>query len=460
MTATIISHNITRFEYLSKSNRNRREPAIWGEPAGDYSIVVLEDRHIYIHALLFVDSKISNYYNNDTQKMNDEILMMIKESNEYFFQLNIHIIVVGIIETGRNDLSLYTFESYRLSHLHKYPKHDFATLITYRYAGGLAFVNGLCQNRPIMLCGFYPQKPEAMGSIYFHEFAHLLGLPHLEPNKSLIVPNCRCDEFKKEGQFEKKNCLKIPGYDHECTVQSMINHAYKAYCIDYKEPAVDLSQVMAVCGNGLVESSETCDCGTKKTCIDFNCNPNTCRRYIQVQYVFAFVLMSFVLLLCLAIMCAAKIYPQKMKDTLHPKSFAIRNFDFKCMQAHDIFQNNDYTHNKIDAYGIRRTLSMRPKYPPPAPPLLINNYKMYKEFISSDYSAGTSVTTLETMAESPVFNFIEDKKKFNNEKEIDDKEDHLYKQNERISWKFDDFESDEDVDELSGLQYSIPHTDL
>ncbi|MFH4984779.1 hypothetical protein AB6A40_011488, partial [Gnathostoma spinigerum] len=41
----------------SEAKRSRREPAIWGEPAPDYSGVVLDGTVRNIHALLFVDSK-------------------------------------------------------------------------------------------------------------------------------------------------------------------------------------------------------------------------------------------------------------------------------------------------------------------------------------------------------------------------------------------------------------------
>lgn len=33
------------------------------------------------------------------------------------------------------------------------PPHDFAALISYRYAGGLAFVGGMCTSKAVMLCG-------------------------------------------------------------------------------------------------------------------------------------------------------------------------------------------------------------------------------------------------------------------------------------------------------------------
>jgi len=33
------------------------------------------------------------------------------------------------------------------------PFHDFAVLISYRYAGGLAFVGGMCNSKSVMLAG-------------------------------------------------------------------------------------------------------------------------------------------------------------------------------------------------------------------------------------------------------------------------------------------------------------------
>jgi len=74
----------------------------------------------------------------------------------------VHLVIVDVIETWRNDLSLYSFEEYRNKRIHDLPYHNFAALLSYRYAGGLAFVNGMCSIKSVMLAGFYPHNPEAM----------------------------------------------------------------------------------------------------------------------------------------------------------------------------------------------------------------------------------------------------------------------------------------------------------
>ena len=73
--------------------------------------------------------------------------------SQYFYQVNLRLVVVDVLETFRDDLSLYSFEQYRNQRLAQLPFHNFAVLITYRYAGGLAFVGGMCSTKSVMLAG-------------------------------------------------------------------------------------------------------------------------------------------------------------------------------------------------------------------------------------------------------------------------------------------------------------------
>ena len=55
-----------------------------------------------------------------------------------------------------------------------------------------------------------------MGGIFFHEIAHLLGVPHSHPNETLDVANCAGpkrteEEYLRLTTTERKiGCLKIP----------------------------------------------------------------------------------------------------------------------------------------------------------------------------------------------------------------------------------------------------------
>lgn len=127
------------------------------------------------------------------ERVTIETVKLVRESNKYFYQLNIRIVVADVLPTHRNDLSLYSFEDYHNLLKPTLPYHDFAVLITFRYAGGLAFVSGFCSAKNVMMTGFYPHNPVAMASIFFHEACHLLGVSHTQANETLDVPNCPCN---------------------------------------------------------------------------------------------------------------------------------------------------------------------------------------------------------------------------------------------------------------------------
>lgn len=198
--------------------RVKREYAVWGDPAPDYSLVSLNATTTYIYALLFVDSNITDFYENDMVKVKIEVTRMVKEANEYLYQLNVRISIVDILPTIRRNFTLHSFDYYYKDYKksHDLPYHNFVSLISYRYGGGWGFVNGMCNNQAIMQVGFYPHNPEAMGGVFFHELAHLIGVTHVNPNETLEVPNCRCpertfDDYSRLTSAERRmGCLKIP----------------------------------------------------------------------------------------------------------------------------------------------------------------------------------------------------------------------------------------------------------
>ncbi|KAI1720066.1 reprolysin (M12B) family zinc metalloprotease domain-containing protein [Ditylenchus destructor] len=330
--------------YASHTNtgrRVRRTPAIWGEPAPDYSEAQIDGGETYLYALLFVDQKISDHYRRDHQKVKQEVLQMAHEANNYFYQIGLRLIVVDILETMRNDLSLYSFEEFRNRRIKQLPFHNFAVLVSYRYAGGLAFVGGMCSSKSVMMAGFYPHNPRAMGSIFFHEVSHLIGVPHTHPNETLNVPNCVCAQKAEQGsannnqpfqprqvpsveanelvsnlsRTRRKSCLRIPGFDHECTLQLLANLVYRNRCLPKEvrstrrsdDDAEDYSALgklesdeelvsLPICGNGVKELGEECDCGLERYCRAWNCDPKTCTRPVPLYII---VLCTFLIVLAL-----------------------------------------------------------------------------------------------------------------------------------------------------------------
>ncbi|XP_065194758.1 zinc metalloproteinase-disintegrin-like protein H4 subunit A [Sycon ciliatum] len=99
-----------------------------------------------------------------------------------------------------------------------------------------------------------------------HEIGHNLGFQHVFPPCACNKPGCRTGIMSPGSGSAWSNCT-IAWFN-----QQRSDPSRKCFL---NMPAPALSKV--VCGNGIVEPGEDCDCGLRQYCKDACCNATTCR---------------------------------------------------------------------------------------------------------------------------------------------------------------------------------------
>ncbi|KAK5972583.1 hypothetical protein GCK32_001458 [Trichostrongylus colubriformis] len=249
----------------------------------------------YVEILLGVDAAVARHYGHEPERIRAAMLMLMHAVNMYAFQLDIRIAVVDVVPVHGYNVSLEQFLDWRQS-TDTLAMHDIAILIRHRYEGGIAYVNGVCKRTAVGIAGFFPEAPFEYASVFFHELSHLLGLSHS------ARADCHC--LKKN----RGNCLRIDGFDNECSAQALVDLLPTIECLT--EPKELPRSALALCGNGIVEEEEDCDCGPAKYCNNALCEPRTCRFIIARQYLYTTVTFGAALIICGFLVLIKRTFPR------------------------------------------------------------------------------------------------------------------------------------------------------
>ncbi|XP_065198738.1 disintegrin and metalloproteinase domain-containing protein 23-like [Sycon ciliatum] len=219
----------------------------------------------------------------DTDKLVHEILITVSHADWYFQKINVRLVLATAFvfkapiaslflrkdPTGYNTLKpVEALDKNILQHLAHY---DAVHLFTAELKGsvGTATLSSMCHKRWRAVGAVKLQYPTQgiLPNVFVHEIGHNIGFEHVEST-------CRCD-----GEACKYNAIMKwhgGGEWSDCTKARLQSLRFQGRlnCL-LNKPEAALSR--PVCGNGVVERDEDCDCGPQEYCKDHCCDAGTCR---------------------------------------------------------------------------------------------------------------------------------------------------------------------------------------
>ncbi|CAL2050582.1 unnamed protein product [Caenorhabditis brenneri] len=235
--------------------------------------------------LVGIDSAVTRYYNYDEARIRSALVILMHTVNQYFYPLNIRLSIIDILPVKGTNMGLDDFTSWKKEQRNLI-EHDITVLLRHNYEGGIAYSNGICSKNSLMISGFFPEATMNNAWVFMHQLAHVIGLTHQQKSK------CKC-QLAKDGK-----CLKLRGFP-ECSVQEMVDKLSNHTCLSPQVPSYSKYAVvpkkgsLPVCGNGLQEEEEECDCGPERFCDNILCDAVKCRFIVQKAYLTNMIPMGF-----------------------------------------------------------------------------------------------------------------------------------------------------------------------
>ncbi|XP_045677753.1 disintegrin and metalloproteinase domain-containing protein 2 [Phyllostomus hastatus] len=244
------------------------------------SIEPLTEFSQYIEMHVVVEKNLYHHMGSDTAIVTQKIFQLISLTNAIFTSFNITIILSSlelwtdenkIPVTGDANQLLHRFLRWKRSYLVLRP-HDMAFLLVYREKAnyiGATFQGKMCDRQYGGSVALHPKtiSMESFSVIIAQLLSLSMGIAYDDLDK------CQCPGAV---------CIMNPEAIHSSGVKlfsncSMEDFAHfiskpKALCLQ-NHPRLDPTYKAAICGNGIVEEGEACDCGTTNEC---NANVNSC----------------------------------------------------------------------------------------------------------------------------------------------------------------------------------------
>ncbi|NP_034216.3 disintegrin and metalloproteinase domain-containing protein 24 isoform X1 [Mus musculus] len=231
---------------------------------------------LYIKLALVIDHEQYLYRKKNTSLVIRDVLSIMQGINLFLLSVDINVVLLGLtIWTNGNPIPvqdiyalLPAFCTWKGTNLDSQIPYDIAHLfVNYTFSNyfGIAYVGTVCDKT--FGCGIDSIAEDdflTIGHIVAHEIGHNLGMSH----DGIL---CTCGEESCLMSATMDSSQKLSNCSYEVLWAHMINKS----CIHREPRPSDIFQ-LKVCGNGIVEEGEQCDCGSSENCRRNRCCMPSC----------------------------------------------------------------------------------------------------------------------------------------------------------------------------------------
>ncbi|XP_065651532.1 zinc metalloproteinase-disintegrin-like ohanin [Hydra vulgaris] len=251
-----------------------------------YEEYIAREKTLYVKMFVSCDKKMLPKYKNNQSLMIERILNVYAQVDKSYQAINVRLVVVAIdflktnFAADSSSNHLEKFKNYINNEIKKKSSYeekidfDSAGLLIHegwKDARGLAYIGGICTSDSVYFAQWYYESISETTIVVGHELGHSMGFNHDREHKY-----CEC--LTPRGCFmgNKDTRTSRPGFS-TCNMEEYVNMDLKnGYSCLKDAPTYSMTKV---CGNGIREEGEECDCGTVEMCErngDFCCEPRNC----------------------------------------------------------------------------------------------------------------------------------------------------------------------------------------
>ncbi|XP_076308141.1 zinc metalloproteinase-disintegrin-like MTP4 isoform X3 [Tachypleus tridentatus] len=249
------------------------------------NLSIVKERKRYVELVIVNDNAQFRKWGNNKDIVFERSKQVANILSGIYSPLNIVISLMGVVIWSEHDeilvssdsgKTLENFSKYRRENLLRQHPNDNAQLIT-----GLEFENQTVGKGTVgTICTYKHSAGVVMdhndmvglvGSTMAHELGHNFGMQHDKVG-------CECPEYRCV-MSSMTGITAVPKYWSSCSIEDLIQtYQRKADICLWNVPLYNQYQV---CGDGVLDEGEECDCGLKEYCTNPCCNASTCKLFVN-----------------------------------------------------------------------------------------------------------------------------------------------------------------------------------